>query len=71
MNSGDDSVSMDIMDLDSKSEASDDEMLLNNNEKIPKQDELGQPNSGGYNIKNEVCVWGADKISQVNVSPSS
>jgi len=50
MDSDDDSVSMNLA-----SEASDDEILLNNNEKIPKQPgEPGQPNSGGYNIKNEV-----------------
>jgi hypothetical protein len=59
--------------MDFESEASDDNMSLmplNNNEKIPKPPgEPGRPNSGGYNIKNELRVWGADKISQVMVGP--
>lgn len=53
-----------------ESESSDDEQSLNNNRdiKIPKPPgEPGWPNSGGYNIENELCAWGADKTSQVTV----
>ena len=53
-----------------ESETSDDEQSLNNNRdiKVPKPPgEPGRPNSGGYNVKNELCAWGADKISQVMV----
>ena len=65
------------MDLDSDNEIN--EMLLDNksNEllldknyypKIPKpQGEPGRPNSGGYNIENELCAWSTDKISEVMV----
>ena len=59
------------MDLDIlESETSDDEMLLDNNHdiKIPKPPgEPGRPNSGGYNVENELSAWGTDKISQVAV----
>ena len=63
------------MDLDSDNEINEmlldnnHEMLLdNNNYPIPKpQGEPGRPNSGGYNIENELCAWGTDKISQVMV----
>ena len=55
-----------------ESETSDNEILLDNNRdpKILKpQGEPGRPNSGGYNIENELCAWGANKISQVMVGP--
>jgi hypothetical protein len=68
----DDEVSI-AMDLDLlESEPSDDEVSLNNRDiKIPKPPgEPGRPNSGGYNIENELCAWGADKTSQVMVSIS-
>ena len=53
-----------------ESETSDDEQPLNNNRgiKILKPPgEPGRPNSGGYNVENELCAWGANKISQVMV----
>ena len=54
-----DSTSMDL-DLP-ESESSGDEMLSNNNRKIPKPPGApGRPNSGGYNIENELRPWGAD-----------
>ena len=57
------------MDLDLLEEASDDEVPLNNNRKIPKPlGEPGQPNSGGYSVENELQAWGADKISKVTLS---
>ncbi len=63
----DDSITVDLELLES--EPSDDEMPLNNSGKIPKPPgEPGRPNSGGYNVENEVHAWGADKISQVTVS---
>lgn len=59
------SVSMDLNSLESES---DNEMLSNNNRKIPKPlGAPGRPNSGGYNIENELRSWGPDKISQVMV----
>jgi hypothetical protein len=63
----DDSITVDLELLES--ELSDDEVPLNNIGKIPKPPgEPGRPNSGGYNVENEVRAWGADKISQVTVS---
>lgn len=70
----DDSVLMDIDELESDRDASDDDAPLSNldNVKIPKPPgEPGQPNSGGYNIEHELRVWGAEKISQVTVSSRS
>lgn len=62
-----DSITVDLELLES--EASDDETPLNNRGKIPKPPgEPGRPNSGGYNVENEVRAWGTDKISQVTVS---
>ena len=56
------------MDSDYEMDFDADEMLFNNNEKIPKPPgEPGRPNSGGYNIEKELSAWGADKISQVTV----
>jgi hypothetical protein len=56
------------MDSDDESIVTDEEMS-NNNELIPKPPgEPGRPNSGGYNIENEIHAWGPKKISQVNVS---
>ncbi len=57
------------MDLDLlESETSDDEGNNCCDIKIPKPPgEPGRPNSGGYNVENELCAWGGDKISQIMV----
>lgn len=66
LHDSDDSAAMDLDLLES--ESSDDEVNNYCDRKIPKPPgEPGQPNSGGYNIENELRAWGADKISHITV----
>jgi len=60
------------MDLNSPESESDNEMPSNNNRKILKPPGApGCPNSGGYNVENELRSWGPDKIAQVMVRSES